>query len=117
MTILREWQIPEKNLMSVIFPPHNSRAGNGCANFMGAWDFLVLSTGKPVKFLVLLGGEGWGGECQVYFLGARLWAPRSWAEGTDADLNLISTRPFQRLSHITSDASQPRSSQKKEENK
>ena len=25
----------------------NSGAGNGCDNFMGAWDFLVLSTGKP----------------------------------------------------------------------
>ena len=25
----------------------NSGAGNGCANFMGAWHFLVLSAGKP----------------------------------------------------------------------
>ena len=24
----------------------NSGAGNGCANFMGAWHFLVLSAGK-----------------------------------------------------------------------
>ena len=37
----------------------NSRAGNGCANFMGAWKNCVLSAGKPVsiKFLVL-GGAG-----------------------------------------------------------
>ena len=25
----------------------NSGAGNGCANLMGAWHFLVLSAGKP----------------------------------------------------------------------
>ena len=25
----------------------NSGAGNGCANFMGAWHFSVLSAGKP----------------------------------------------------------------------
>ena len=25
----------------------NPGAGNGCANFMGAWHFLVLSAGKP----------------------------------------------------------------------
>ena len=25
----------------------NSGAGNGCADFMGAWHFLVLSAGKP----------------------------------------------------------------------
>ena len=25
----------------------NSGAGNGCANFMGAWHFLVFSAGKP----------------------------------------------------------------------
>ena len=25
----------------------NSGAGNGCAKFMGAWHFLVLSAGKP----------------------------------------------------------------------
>ena len=24
-----------------------SGAGNGCANFMGAWHFVVLSAGKP----------------------------------------------------------------------
>ena len=45
--------------MSVNCFARNPGAGNGCANFMGAWDFLVLSAGKPripVKFLVLGGG-------------------------------------------------------------
>ena len=27
----------------------NSGAGNACANFMGAWNFCVLSAGKPVS--------------------------------------------------------------------
>ena len=27
--------------------PSNSGAGNGCADFMGAWHFRVLSAGKP----------------------------------------------------------------------
>ena len=29
------------------FPAHNSGAGNGCANFMGAWHFWAFSAGKP----------------------------------------------------------------------
>ena len=39
----------------------NSGAGNGCANFMGAWHFSVLSAGKPpmpIKILLLGGGVG-----------------------------------------------------------
>ena len=39
--------------------PSDSGAGNGCASFMGAWDFLVLSAGKPpmpIKFLFFGGG-------------------------------------------------------------
>ena len=39
----------------------NSGSGNGFANFMGAWHFLVLSAGKPpmpIKFLLLGGGSG-----------------------------------------------------------
>ena len=55
----------------------NSGAGNGCANFMGAWHFLVLSAGKPplpIKFRLLGGGfwvflEGGGWKCQFYFYG------------------------------------------------
>ena len=52
----------------------NSGAGNGCANFMGAWKKGVLSAGKPmyIKFLVL-GGGGYlglgGGECRFYSYG------------------------------------------------
>ena len=43
------------------FSARNSGAGNGRANFMGAWDFGVLSAGKsrmPMKFLLLGGGCG-----------------------------------------------------------
>ena len=55
----------------------NSGAGNGCANFIGAWHFLVLSAGKtpmPIKFLLLGGGcwgflEGGAWKCQFYFYG------------------------------------------------
>ena len=41
------------------FSARDSGAGNGCANFVCAWDFLgVLSAGKPpmaIKFRVLAG--------------------------------------------------------------
>ena len=45
-----------------------SGAGNGCANFMGSWNYL------PIKFLVLgrvflvLGGGG-GGSADFIFMG------------------------------------------------
>ena len=54
----------------------NSGAGNGCADFMAAWHFLVLSAGKPHahKIPPFRGGVlgffrrgGW--KCQFYFLG------------------------------------------------
>ena len=62
--------------VSVNFFAHNSGAGNGCANFLGAWNFCVLfcrKTSMPIEFLVL-GGAGilgffWGGECRFYFYG------------------------------------------------
>ena len=46
----------------------NSGAGNGRADFMGAWHFLVLSAGKPPMpiQILLLGG---GGGCWVFFEG------------------------------------------------
>ena len=59
----------------------NSGAGNGCANFMHAWQECVLSAGKPVsiKFLVL-GGGGYfgfffwgGGSADFIFMGARIF--------------------------------------------
>ena len=37
----------KKKLISIIFFTRNSGAGNGCANFMGAWHFLVLCAEKP----------------------------------------------------------------------
>ena len=41
------------------FSARNSGAGNECANFVGAWQFLVLSAGNP-PFLVLgRGGGSW----------------------------------------------------------
>ena len=39
------------------FSARTSGAGNGSANFMGAWHFLVLSAGKtpmPIKFREIL---------------------------------------------------------------
>ena len=64
--------------MSVKCFVRNSGAGNGCANFMGAWKKCVLSAGNPmsIEFLVLGGGgvfwvlEG-GGEVPILFLWAR----------------------------------------------
>ena len=57
--------------MSVKFFVRNSGAGNGCANFMGAWRKCVLSAGKihvrkipPVRVFFL-----GGGECRFYFYG------------------------------------------------
>ena len=55
----------------------NSGAGNGCANFMGAWHFLVLSAGKPPhahKIPPFRGGGFWvflegGWKCPFYFYG------------------------------------------------
>ena len=54
----------------------NSGAGNGCANFMGAWKKLrpfCRKTSMSIKFLVLGGGVFWvlggGGECRFYFYG------------------------------------------------
>ena len=64
--------------MSEKFSARNSGAGNGYANFMGAWHFLVLSAGKPHahKILRFRGGEGGcqgflegGGKRQFYFYG------------------------------------------------
>ena len=45
----------------LVFSLSNSGAGNGCANFMGAWHFLVSfcwKTPMPIKFL-LGGGGSW----------------------------------------------------------
>ena len=39
--------LSEKRVMSIKCFVRNSGAGNGCANFMGAWHFLVLSARKP----------------------------------------------------------------------
>ena len=47
----------------------NSGAGNGCANFMGAWNFWVLSAGKPHKIPRFGGGilGLGGGEVPILF--------------------------------------------------
>ena len=55
----------------------NSGARNGCANFMGTWDFLILSARKrpmPIEFLILGGGSffaGGGGDVPISFLWAQ----------------------------------------------
>ena len=60
------------------FFARNSGAGNGCANFMGAWkNSFCRKTSMPIKFLVLGGGGvvfwfffvGGGGECRFYSYG------------------------------------------------
>ena len=69
------------------FSARNSGAGNGCANFMGAWHFLALSAGKPpmpIKVLVLGGGGFWnfflkrGGESAKFiFMGVGIFRYKS----------------------------------------
>ena len=69
----------------------NSGAGNGCANFMGAWSF-CWKTPMPIKFLLLGGVLGFfrrgGGSANFIFMGvgifpnlglslALLWEPFS----------------------------------------
>ena len=58
-----------------------SGAGNGCANFVCAWHFCVLSAGKPpcpLKFL-LFGGGGRGvfgrgsGSANFIFMGGGIF--------------------------------------------
>ena len=56
----------------------NSGAGNGCANFMGAWKNALLPQEKPmsIKFLLLGGGDfgfGGGGSADFIFMGARIF--------------------------------------------
>ena len=62
--------------MSIKMFARNSGAGNGCANFMGAWKNCVLSAGKPHvhRIVLVLRGEGIlgfgeGGACRFYFYG------------------------------------------------
>ena len=49
----------KKNLVSVKNVARDSGAGNGCADFMGAWTF-CRKTPMPITFLVLGGGGIWG---------------------------------------------------------
>ena len=73
--------------MSLNVSARNSRAGNGCANFMGAWEFLVPSAGENLhahKIPRFLGGGGirvffWGGECQFNFYVAGIFLNKCWA--------------------------------------
>ena len=61
----------------------NSGAGNGCANFTGAWKNCVLSAGNPmpIEFLVL-GGMGLGFEGaekrRFYFYGRGNFSDITW---------------------------------------
>ena len=67
----------------------NSGTGNGCANFMGAWHFLVLSAGKPPhahKIPPSRGGcrsflEGGGGSANFIFMGAGIF-PKNGSDGS-----------------------------------
>ena len=66
--------------MSIKFSARNSKAGNGCTNFMGAWDFVVLSAGESLHAYKgpRFWGEGGGilvlrGECQLFFMSAGIF--------------------------------------------
>ena len=61
-----------------MFLARDSGAGKGCANFMGAWNFCVLSAGNlnlHVHKIPRFGGGGYfglgGGEVPILFLCAR----------------------------------------------
>ena len=67
------------SLVSVKSFACNSRAGNGCAYFMGAWDFWVLSARETLHahnipcfrgagYFGFFGGRG---KCRFYFYGRR----------------------------------------------
>ena len=63
-----------KILASVKIFVRNSRAGNGCANFMGAWKKCALSAGRTHvhKIPLFRGGGFWvlgRVECRFYFYG------------------------------------------------
>ena len=57
----------------------NSGAGNGCANFMGAWKNALFLQEKPmsIKFLLLGGGVVFwvfgGGSADFIFMGTRIF--------------------------------------------
>ena len=60
----------------------NSGAGNGCANFMDAWQKASVLQDKTmsIKFLVFLGGGiwvfFWGGSSDFYFYGREDFSER-----------------------------------------
>ena len=67
------------------FSARNSGAGNGRANFMGAWDFLLLSAGKPHAHIILpfWGGvlgffrRGGGGSASFIFMSVGIFLMKS----------------------------------------
>ena len=64
---------PRKNPRVRKIVSRNSGAGNGCANFMGAWKNSFFLQEKPMsmKFLLLGGGGVWGGGVPILILWAR----------------------------------------------
>ena len=53
-------------------PDRGSRAGNGCANYMGAWDFVALSAENLHAHKIPHGDLGrFGGEMPILFLWVR----------------------------------------------
>ena len=58
-----------KNLMSVKVVARDSRAGNACANFMGAWDFWFFLQENLHAQKIPLPGGGW--EVPTVFLWVR----------------------------------------------
>ena len=64
-----------KILVSVKLFARNSGAGNGCANFMGAWKTCVLPAGQThaLKIPGIWGFWKGGGSADFMFMGARIF--------------------------------------------
>ena len=84
-----------KILVSVKLSARNSGAGNGCANFMGAWKnaFFLQEKAMSIKFLVL-GGVFWvlfggGGSADFNFYGRE-----DFSEQKEYSKNIFSGKGF-----------------------
>ena len=74
--------LPELSIGGSFDFSRNSGAGNGCADFMGAWHFWLFLLEKktmPIKFLLLGGGggsgffRGGGGSANLIFMGVGIF--------------------------------------------
>ena len=72
--------VSEKKTSCPYFSARNSVAGNGCANFMGAWHFLFFLLESPHAYKIprvrgVMGFlEGGGGSANVIFMGVGIFS-------------------------------------------